>query len=245
MSETALLTVLFLAAAVLYSSVGNAGASGYLAAMALMGIAPAVMKPTALALNIIVATITTVRFCYAGHFSWTIFWPFALASVPFAFLGGAIALPSPIYNPVVGIVLLFAAYRLFVFDDSAGRTTRTVPRGMGLVAGALIGFLSGLTGIGGGIFLAPLLLLAGWSDVRSSAGIGAAFVLVNSVAGIVGQVASVHSLPSALPVWAVAAAVGGIIGSELGVRRLADVALRRLLAAVLAAAGLKLILVRR
>lgn len=245
MSETALLAALFLAAAVLYSSVGNAGASGYLAAMALVGIAPTVMKPTALALNVIVATITTLRFCYAGHFSWTIFWPFALASVPFALLGGAIALPTPIYNPVVGVVLLFAAYRLFVFNDSAERTIKAVPRWLGLAAGAFIGLLSGLTGIGGGIFLAPLLLLAGWCDVRSSAGIGAAFVLVNSVAGIIGQVASVHSLPAALPVWAAAAAVGGIIGSELGVRRLADVALRRLLAAVLAGAGLKLILVRR
>src|SRR5437867_11645255 len=157
MDQTLLLALLFLAAAILYGSVGNAGASGYLAAMALVGIAPAVMKPTALTLNIIVATIATVRFCSAGHFSWTIFWPFALASVPCAFLGGAIALPSPIYDPVFGVVLLFATYRLFVFDDSAGRTTRTVPRGIGLVAGALIGFLSGLTGIGGGIFLAPLL----------------------------------------------------------------------------------------
>jgi uncharacterized membrane protein YfcA len=243
--ETALLAALFFAAATLYSSVGHAGASGYLAMMALVGMSPEVMKPTALLLNIIVASIATVRFYRAGFFSWAIFWPFALSSIPFAALGGALSVPTPLYSVIVGMILLLAAYRLFFYAETAAATRRPVPRLSGIAWGAGIGFVSGLTGIGGGILLSPLLLLAGWADVRRSAGVAAAFVLVNSLAGIVGHVAAVGSVPRAIALWAVAAAMGGVVGSELGVRQLAEVTLRRLLAVVLAIAGLKLIIARR
>lgn len=244
-SDPWLLSVLFFGTAVLYSSVGNAGASGYLAAMTLAGLSPEVMKSTALLLNIIVACITTVRYYRAGHFSWPLFWPFTVASVPCAFLGGALVLPGTLYRGLVGVVLLFAAYRLFWYTDQQRPPAAGVPRGLALLLGTGLGFISGLTGIGGGIFLSPLLLIMGWAEPRQSASVSAAFILVNSAAGLAGETLSVQALPSAAPLWAGAVVVGGLVGSELGARQLAAVALRRLLAVVLVIAGLKLILTQR
>jgi hypothetical protein len=160
-------------------------------------------------------------------------------------LGGALSVPATLYNVIVGIILLLAAYRLFFYAETAAPIRRPVPLLVGIAWGAGVGFVAGLTGIGGGILLSPLLLLAGWADARKSAGVGAAFVLVNSVAGVVGHVAAMGSLPRGIALWAVAAAMGGIVGSELGVRHWAEVTLRRLLALVLVIAGVKLILVRR
>jgi uncharacterized protein len=165
--------------------------------------------------------------------------------VPYAFLGGALVLPGTFYQGIVGIILVFAAYRLFWFPDQKSPGTRVVPRVMALLLGACLGFVSGLTGIGGGIFFGPLLLGMGWAEPRQSASVSAAFILVNSVAGLVGETLSVHALPSAAPLWAGAVVLGGIVGSELGARQLAEVTLRRLLAVVLALAGLKLIFMRR
>lgn len=244
MTEVASLALVIFAAAVLYSSVGHAGASGYLAAMALFGVAPEVMKPTALTLNIAVAIITTVRFYRAGYFSWSLSWPFLVSSVPLAFVGGAVTLPSTVYRVLVGLVLLFAAYRLFWYPDRE-KTTNAPHLLAALVSGRVLGFLSGLTGVGGGIFLSPLLLFMGWATFKETAGTSSAFILLNSVAGLLGHVSSVQSLPPAALVWALAAVLGGLVGSEIGVRRLAEVALRRLLALVLVIAGLKLILARR
>jgi uncharacterized membrane protein YfcA len=241
-----LLSLLILFAAALYSSVGHGGASAYLAAMALFSLAPGVMKPTALCLNLLVASLTTFRFYRAGYFSWRTFLPFAAASVPFAFLGGALTIPTNVYKQIVGVVLLFAAVRLFLHTRSksdANADARTPPLWLAAMLGAGIGFLSGLTGVGGGIFLSPLLLLMRWADVRRTAGVSAAFILVNSAAGLLGNVASVKSLPAAIPYLAVAALVGGLVGSELGSRRLPSPAIRRLLALVLVIAGVKLIFV--
>jgi hypothetical protein len=239
------LSLLILLAAALYSSVGHAGASGYLAAMALFGLAPATMKPTALCLNILVATIATFRFYRAGCFSWPLFWPFAVASVPLAFVGGAITLPTTVYKQIVGATLLYAAFRLFFFTQAKADAgaTRSVPVTAAILSGALIGFLSGLTGVGGGIFLSPLLLLMGWADTRRTAGVSAAFILVNSIAGLLGNLSNVQMLPTALPYFALAAVLGGLIGSEFGSRRLASMTIRRLLALVLVVAGVKMILV--
>jgi uncharacterized membrane protein YfcA len=245
MSEVALLAILIFAAAILYSSVGHAGASGYLAAMALVGVAPDVMKPTALALNILVATIATVRFYRAGYFYWSALWPFVIGSIPLAFVGGAITLPGYIYKPAVGIVLLYAAVRLVrstMKDASSGTVTDvSIPLVPALLSGGVIGLLSGLTGTGGGIFLSPLLLFTGWAATKPTSGASAAFILANSVAGLAGNVASVQNLPDALPVWAAVAAVGAFIGTQLGTRRLQGDGIRRALAAVLIIAGLKLI----
>ena len=229
-------------AAILYSSVGHAGASAYLAAMALMGVTPDVMKPTALCLNIVVATIGTIRFAQAGHFAWEVFWPFAITSIPCAFIGGALHLPYPYYKAAVGAVLIFAAARI-VYSATKHRQEklRPLPFFPALIAGAMIGLLAGLTGVGGGIFLSPLLLLANWAEMRTTAAVSVAFILANSAAGLAGNLASVQYLPLQIPIWAVAAGVGGIIGSELGSRRFAPIVLRYLLAAVLILAGYKMI----
>lgn len=237
------LAVLILVAAGLYGSVGHGGASAYLAAMALAGIVPEVMRPTALALNIAVASISFFKFYRAGGFSWRLFWPFAVTSIPFAFLGGMLGLPGAIYKPVVGLVLLYAAVRLFiVLKSSAGSEIRPLPIWAALAIGAGLGLLSGLVGVGGGIFLSPLLILMGWADTRQTAGISALFIVVNSVAGLLGQLASLSNIPPAISFWALAAVIGGWVGAEYGSRRLNTTALRRLLSVVLVIAGVKLIL---
>ena len=229
--------------AALYSSVGHAGASGYLAAMALAGLAPAVMKPTALALNILVALIATVRFYRAGYFSWRVLLPFALSSIPFAFIGGALALPGTVYQKLVGFALLFAAFRLWMHAAArADADARPVPLPAAVALGAGIGLLSGVTGVGGGIFLSPILLLARWAETRQASGVAAAFILVNSVAGLAGHLASVRNVPDSIYLWGAAAVVGGLVGTELGRRRLATVTLRRVLSAVLVIAGVKMLL---
>lgn len=238
-AELALFACIF-AAAILYSSVGHAGASGYLAAMALFTVPPDHMRPAALVLNILVATIATIRFAWSGYFAWRIFWPFALASVPFAYLGGSISVPGYIYKPLVAMVMLFAAYRLF--RNRAVFARRRIPAPAGLACGAVIGLLSGLTGTGGGIFLSPLLLLTGWAETKESSGVSAAFILVNSIAGILGLMTRSVSFPAMLPYWAVAALLGGLVGSELGSRRLGNPMLRGLLSLVLVIAALKLML---
>jgi uncharacterized membrane protein YfcA len=246
MEYVALLAVLIFAAAILYSSVGHAGASGYLAAMALVGVAPDVMKPTALALNILVATIATVRYYRAGYFYWSALWPFAIGSIPLSFVGGAITLPGYLYKPAVGIVLLYAAYRLVRSTMGGPQESAEkgiiIPTAPAVASGSVIGLLSGLTGTGGGIFLSPLLLFTGWAGTRPTSGVSAAFILVNSIAGLAGNLASVRDLPDALPFWALAAGVGALIGTQLGTRNFQNNSIRRALAAVLVIAGVKLML---
>jgi hypothetical protein len=235
--------LLFLAA-LLYASVGHAGASGYLAAMALFGLAPEVMKPTALVLNILVASIATLKFYRAKCFSWPIFWPLALTSVPFSFIGGTLSLPGGVYKPIVGVVLLYAAVRMWLMKPTEGPTAiKPMPLWAALSTGAVIGLLSGLTGVGGGIFLSPLLLFLSWADTRQTSGVSAAFILVNSVAGLLGHLSSLTLLPDAIPIWTIAAGVGGWIGAEYGSRRFGNPTIRRLLAAVLVIAGLKMMFI--
>ena len=241
-SETLIIALLFFAAAALYASVGHAGASAYLAVMGLFNFAPAVMKPTALALNILVAAVATVKFYRAGLFSWALLWPFAVVSVPAAFIGGALMLPARWYNVVVGVVLLYAAVWMF---RSALRPliVETHPRPIwaALVAGLAIGFLSGLTGVGGGIFLSPLILYMGWAETRATSGVAAPFILVNSIAGLLGHVSSVSQLPPNIPIWGAAAVLGGWIGASYGSKRAPAPVLRQLLSLVLVVAGVKLI----
>ncbi|GIV62527.1 MAG: UPF0721 transmembrane protein [Rhodothermaceae bacterium] len=229
--------------ALLYASVGHGGASGYLAVMGLLGVAPEEMRPAALALNILVATIGTVKFYRRGHFSWSVFWPFALLSIPMAYVGGLVMLPEVVYRPIVGGVLMWAAYRLF---RQAGAVPvegePSLPRMMALPAGAGLGLLSGLTGVGGGIFLSPLLLLTGWAGPRTTSAVAAAFILVNSIAGLMGHWVREPSLPAFVPWLAVGALVGGWVGAELGSRRFSGPAIRRVLAVVLSLAGAKMIL---
>jgi uncharacterized membrane protein YfcA len=235
------LAALVLAAAVLYSSVGHAGASGYLAAMALFGVAPATMKPAALVMNIVVAVVGTLRFWSAGLIPRAVLLPLCAASIPAAFGGGALALPTQIFRPLLGVILLGAAWRLW-FPGGA-RASQPLPgAGVLFTLGIVLGFLSGVTGIGGGVFLSPILILAGWEDPRRTAGASAVFILSNSVAGLLGHLATAGSIPAGTPLLAAVALGGGLFGSWLGARRLAPMALRRLLAVVLVIAGVKLVL---
>lgn len=246
LEEALLLGGLFFAAAILYSSVGHGGASGYLAAMGLVGIAPAIMRPTALVMNIAVASISLYKFTRANGFQWRLFLPFAVTSVPMAFLGGRIQLPVSWFGVLVGGVLLFSAVRLFLETLTARVHERPVtgppPVPLALAIGAGIGLLSGLTGVGGGIFLSPLLVLMGWATVRDSAAPIAAFILINSIAGLIGLLTRHPTLPDPLPYWVLAVIAGGLIGATFGARRLDNRALRRALAAVLVIAGGKMIL---
>ena len=243
MPEVVFLTFLIFAVALLYSSVGQAGGSGYLAVMAIFGVSAGVMKPSALVLNVLVAGVATARSQRAGCVSARLFVPFAAIAAPFAAWGGTLALPGPVYSRFVGIFLGTAALTL-LRGPRATESSRTnaVPMIPALATGVAIGMLSGLTGIGGGISLGPLLPGTGWAGVRESAGVSAAFNLSTSVAGIVGHLSVARSLPPAIPYLAVAAVVGGTVGSGLGSRRLGDAALRRLLGIVLVIAGVKLML---
>jgi hypothetical protein len=240
--EALLLAALFLVAAVLYGMVGHAGASAYLAAMALVGVTPEVMRPTALVLNVLVAGIVTLRFSRAGFVRPLSALPFLIGSVPAAFVGGTITLPAEIYRPVVGAVLLVAAARFGITAASASdEFPPRAPWPLAVVSGAGIGLLAGLTGTGGGIFLTPLLIAAGWAGTRFAAGTSALFILANSTSGLAGNFGAVGFIPSAIPLWLGVVAVGGAIGSELGSRRLPAPWMRRGLALVLLIAGLKLI----
>lgn len=241
MTNIVLLAFLFFVAALLYSTVGHAGASGYLAIMALFAMAPENMKPTALAINILVAAIATLKFYRAGHFSWSIFWPFVITSIPFSFIGGYIVLPGHLYKPIVGLVLLYAAYRLFRASQNNGVVeVQPIPLGSALILGAVIGLLSGLTGVGGGIFLTPILLFRHWAEPRTASGVSAPFILANSLAGLLGNFSSLGALPNGIVILGIAAAIGGYIGAEYGSRQMNAVILKRLLAIVLVIAGLKM-----
>ena len=243
MTEHATLgAALIFIAALLYSSVGHAGASGYLAVMSLLGMAPEAMRPVALILNVAVAVIGTVQFVRAGYFRWSLFWPFALGSIPAAYAGGHITLPGTTYRVVVGVVLLLSAVRFLITLRAPDEVRRQIPLPLALVIGVLLGFLAGLTGVGGGIFLSPVLLIGGWANLRTTAATSVTFILANSVAGLLAKPASIAAVGTIAPTWAIAAVIGGLIGSYLGSRRLPSPALRGVLAAVLVAAGIKLVL---
>ncbi len=243
--EPALLSVTFGIVAVLYACVGQAGGTGYIAVMGLYGFAPEIIKPTALALNVLVAAIGTVRFARTGMLTWRSWYPFAVFGAPFSLLGGATHLPGSIYEPVVGVLLLLAAGQMVRSARSAeyrDRGAPTVPPFLpALATGAGIGFVSGMTGVGGGIFLAPLVLVFGWTTTRQAAAISTVFNLLNSAAAFAGAWATLPGLPTALPWWLVAVGLGGTLGSWLGQRHLPPTTLRFLLATILLAAGVRMI----
>jgi uncharacterized membrane protein YfcA len=227
-------------AAVLYASVGHGGASAYLAAMALFGVPAAVMKPTALVMNLGVAGAGTIRFASARLVPWRLLLPLCAGSVPAAYAGGLIRLSTQSHRLLLGAVLLFGAVRLAIHPRIAElRPTPSVPW---LVAiGLVFGFVAGLTGVGGGIFLSPLLILARWEEPRRTAGGSAFFILVNSAAGLAGHLAGGGSVPAAAAPLTGVALAGGLLGSWLGAKRLMPLTLRRILAVVLVIAGVKLL----
>lgn len=238
-----LLAAAVLLVAFLYSSVGHAGASGYIAVMSSFSLAPGVIKPTALLLNLLVASIGAWQFWRAGHFSWRLFWPFALLSIPAAFLGGYINLPTHVFKAAVGLVLWFSAVR-FLLRPGDDEAVREPSRPAALSIGAGLGLLSGLTGTGGGIFLTPLLLLMRWARTKTAAAVSALFILVNSASGLLGNFASTRQLPPLALTLVVAVLIGGTAGSYFGSRRFPHTVIKRLLAVVLLIAGAKLIFTR-
>lgn len=226
--------------AVLYTSVGHAGASSYLALMALFGLPPAVMRPTALVLNILAASLTSFRYVRAGLFRWRVLWPFLVGAAPFAFFGGSLQVPGEIYRPLVGAVLWISAARLlWPREIRAVTDPHDPPIVVGILIGAGVGFLSGLTGTGGGIFLSPVLLFLGWSSPKVASGVAAVFILSNSIAGLSGNLASVQALPPSLPLFAASVLAGALVGTTLGIRFNAAVIVKAL-GVVLVVAGFKL-----
>lgn len=239
MTDIFFLTGIFVIA-ILYSSVGHGGASGYLAFMALLSINPIIMRPAALILNIAVSGIALISFARNKHFKFNLFWPFVVTSLPMAFIGGLFTIETKVYKIILGVFLLIAIARMLlqlkIRDDSKERVN--IPAA--LFIGAVLGFFSGLIGIGGGIILSPVILLLGWANVKETAAVSAAFILINSLAGITGFVIK-NPLPEMEITFMVfAGVVGGIIGSHQGSFRLNAVRLRKVLAAVLLFASIKL-----
>jgi uncharacterized protein len=244
--EVVIILAIFVVA-LLYSSVGHGGASGYLAVMALFAIAPEITKPTALVLNLFVAMTAFVQFYRAGNFDWKVFLPFAFGSIPLAFVGGMIKLPTATYKIILGVALILAAIRLAI-NLKSDDDIKTPNIWICLLIGGILGFVSGLIGIGGGIFLTPILLLMNWTETKKAAGISALFIWVNSFAGLLGnwflgKDSDIFSLPTTVWFWILTAIIGGVIGSTLGSYRFNSQTLRRVLAFGLMIAGGKLILV--
>ena len=238
-ADLLLAACMFLGAA-LYTSVGHAGASAYLALMALFGLPPAVMRPTALVMNILVAGLTSARYARAGLFRWRTLWPFLIGALPFALLGGSLQIPGDVYRPLVGAVLWIAAARLlWPREIKAATDPHDPPIVVAALIGAGIGFLSGLTGTGGGIFLSPVLLFLGWSNPKIASGVVAVFILCNSIAGLSGNIASVQELPANLPLFAGSALAGALVGTTLGIR-FNNALILKALGLVLVIAGFKL-----
>jgi uncharacterized membrane protein YfcA len=244
-SQTLLLSIAFLVTALVYAAVGQAGASGYIAIMGLAGFSPLAMKTTALSLNLLVAAIGTALFLRAGRLSWRNVWPFAILGFPFSMLGGALHLPERIYFPLVGGVLILSAFQM-ARTALSGRKDRaeapvTPPFTAALAIGAIIGFVSGTTGTGGGVFLAPIILTMNWGTARQTAATTAVYNLINSFAALIGAYAAWDQIPATLPSWLVAVAVGGTIGAYIGSRYLSDRWLRGILSILLLMSGIKLV----
>ncbi|BAV07035.1 hypothetical protein SAMN05421788_102334 [Filimonas lacunae] len=233
---------LLLAVAFLYSSVGHGGASGYLALMALFGVEAAVMKPTALLLNLFVS-LTSFIFYYRGkYFNLRLFLPLAIASMPMAYVGGAMAIHDTLYKKMLGIFLLIPVARFLFFRDiEVNRTTRPPVIAL-LCIGAAIGLLSGMLGIGGGVILSPVLLLLRWTDQKQAAAISALFIFVNSLSGLMGQFTKGISFSPEMTIYVAIAFCGGLLGSYFGAIRFPQKTIKLLLALVLAVAAFKLFL---
>lgn len=229
--------------AMLYASVGHGGASGYLAVMALFSLAPAALKPTALLLNIVVAGVGTWLYCSAGQFSWRVFWPFMITSIPASFLGGMCHLPLELYRPALGLVLLFAAWRLFARRRDEDYQAKAPALTAAMLIGGVLGFASGLIGVGGGIFLSPLMILLRWARVREVSGIASLFILVNSISGLLGHMSSLQHVPEYAFLLAGMALLGGSLGALCGSRHLPVATILKAMSCMLVLAGGKMFLI--
>lgn len=215
-----LLAISLFGVAILFSSIGHGGASGYIAIFALLGLEPEVIRPVALMLNIVVAGFGTYQFAKAGYINWKAASILIVASAPLSFIGGTINLPADVYRPVLGILLLFSAIYLvwknYYELNDLSRESYAIPLWGSSTAGAAIGFLSGVTGIGGGVLLSPVIILMKWANVRQAAGLAVSFVLVNSIAGLAGNMVTMKMIPAHAGVWCVSVLLGALVGTKLG-----------------------------
>jgi uncharacterized membrane protein YfcA len=232
--------LLFLVA-FLYASVGHGGASGYLALMALFGVAPEVMKPTALMLNLFVSLTSFIQFYRGKHFNWKIFVPLAIASIPFAFLGGLVTVDGTVYKKILGLLLLIPIIRFWFFSKMDVTEFNKPNWALSLLIGGSIGFMSGLIGIGGGIILSPILLLLKWTDQKQTAAISALFIFVNSIAGLMGQLQKGIQFSSDMYAYVAIAFAGGLAGAWFGALKFKQNILKNILATVLMLAAYKLL----
>ncbi len=243
MHSDILFYILLPVVAFLYAAVGHGGASGYLALMAFFSFAPDFMRPTALLLNLAVSLIAFIQYYRQGHFAWQLFWPFALASVPAAFIGGVLVVDADVYKKILAVLLLFSVIRLLGFQTQASKAESRPQLLIALAIGALIGFLSGMIGIGGGIILSPVILLLHWADMKKTAAVSALFIFVNSLAGLAGLFTKGIQLESQMIWMLLIAFAGGALGSYFGAGHFENKKLKWILAVVLLIASVKLMTV--
>ena len=243
-SHIILVSVLFFIISILYSSVGHAGASGYLAVMALLSFAPETIKPTSLILNVVVASIASVKYIKADCFDKRIFLAFILTSMPMAFIGGYITISPRYFKLVAGLFLVISSLLLIIraYYKPSQTTAKKMPFVYGLIGGSLIGLISGLIGVGGGIFLSPIIIIANWTSVRNTSGVAALFILFNSLAGLAGHMLALNKLDINIFYWIIAVVMGGLIGSFLGTIKFNNKIIITCLFIVLLSAGLKFLL---
>lgn len=241
MDSIVLFYILLFFVAFLYSSVGHGGASGYLALMAIFSVAPDVMKPTALMLNLFVSLTSFIQFYRGGYFKWKLFLPFAIASIPLAFIGGLVTVDATVYKKILGLLLIIPIIRFLFFSNIQVNEIKKTNTTLSLFIGAGIGFLSGLIGIGGGIILSPVLLLLKWADMKQTAAISALFIFVNSLSGLAGQLTKGVHFSADMYMYVAIAFIGGVCGAYFGSLRFKQTILKYLLAVVLVMAAYKLL----
>lgn len=241
LSWPVLFYLLLFAVAFLYASVGHGGASGYLALMSLFAMEPSFMKPTALLLNLFVSLTAFIQYYRGGFFKWKLFWPFALVSIPLSYVGGSLHLDATVYKRLLGLFLLIPALRFLFVQDAKDEALKPSGIGLSLLIGALLGFLSGLLGIGGGVLLSPILLMLCWSNQKQTAAVSALFIFVNSLAGLAGQLSKGIAFSPEMIVFVVMAFAGGLLGAWLAALKLKQQWLKYLLSIVLLVAAIKLL----
>lgn len=243
MELTGLLFIL-LVVSFLYSSIGHGGASGYIAMLSIIGMSSEIIRPSALVLNVFVATISFIQYYRGGYFKWNLFYPFALLSVPMAYLGSFVELDPTWYKHIIGICLIIAVLRIIgLFQPKDEVISKPAPLIIALMIGAVLGFLSGMIGIGGGIILSPIILIFGWGNLKETAAVSALFIVVNSIAGIIGLWGQKISWSHELPFWIVITILGGFLGAYWGSKKAENKTLKHVLAVVLLFAAFKLIFI--
>ncbi|AMO19616.1 sulfite exporter TauE/SafE family protein [Flavobacterium columnare] len=239
--ESNLFLFLIASIAFLYASIGHGGASGYLALMSLFSFSPEVMKPSALILNILVSSIAFLFFYKSKQFRWKLFYPFAITSIPFSFIGGFFRIDTYLYKIILGIILLFVVVKILVFEPKEKHEIKAIHLKKALLIGAFIGFISGILGIGGGVILSPVILLLNWGRMKETAAVSALFIFVNSISGILGFLANKGQFPLQMTYIILVVLIGGVLGAFYGSKKFNNMTLKYILSFVLVIASTKLI----